>query len=57
MEVLGFLGHGLSRRDIAARMAISAGTLKTYAGRLADKLCLPDAGGLRAFARNCGCKG
>jgi DNA-binding CsgD family transcriptional regulator len=50
MEFLGLITRGLSRREIAERMAITTGTLKTYSDRIADKLLLSRANGLRAFA-------
>ncbi len=50
-ELLRLLGSGLATSDIAERMAISTGTVKTNSGRLADKLASPGLAALRAFAR------
>jgi transposase len=50
-ELLGLLRSGLPARDIAGRMGLGTGTVKTYASRLADKLEVPTLAALRAFAR------
>ena len=49
-ELLTLLGSGLSSRDIAARMGVGKGTIKTYANRIADKLDLRSLLALRQFA-------
>ncbi|WP_327155000.1 response regulator [Streptomyces tubercidicus] len=36
-EVLAMLGQGLSNRDIAGRLGIGVGTVKTYVGAILDK--------------------
>jgi DNA-binding CsgD family transcriptional regulator len=49
-ELLELLGSGLQAGDIAERMGIEKGTIKTYSSRLADKLGLATLKALRAFA-------
>ncbi len=38
MELLGWLAHGLTNKEIASRMHVSEGTVKQYVARICDKL-------------------
>lgn len=52
LQVLHYLGTGLSTREIAAKMRLSIKTVETYREHLKHKLGLPNAEKLVYYARN-----
>jgi DNA-binding NarL/FixJ family response regulator len=49
-EVLRFLAHGLSTKEIAAELGISAKTVETYRAQLMDRLDIRSLAGLVRYA-------
>jgi len=50
LEILGLLGDGLARRQIAERLHLDVNTVETYRVRLREKLRIKDAAELRQYA-------
>ncbi len=50
LEVLRLIGRGLSNEEIAERLVIGEGTVKTHIGRIFDKLDLRDRAAAIVFA-------
>jgi DNA-binding NarL/FixJ family response regulator len=50
LEVLRLIGRGLSNEEIADRLVIGEGTVKTHVGRIFDKLGLRDRAAAIVFA-------
>lgn len=50
LEVLGMIGDGLSRRQIAERLRLDVNTVESYRGRIREKLRLQDARDLLQYA-------
>ncbi|MBT2229215.1 response regulator transcription factor [Nonomuraea sp. NEAU-A123] len=53
-EVLGLVGHALSNREIAERLSVSEGTVKTHLNRLMAKLGLTSRAQVVVLSYDCG---
>ncbi|MCA2221857.1 response regulator [Nonomuraea aurantiaca] len=53
-EVLGLVGHALSNKEIAERLSVSEGTVKTHLNRLMAKLGLTSRAQVIVLSYDCG---